>query len=84
MSSPTPEASRTPLHIGELIRAEVRRQRFPVTVLAGRLCCDRTNIYKIFARQSIDTDLLRRISAALDHDFFADISGIPLHDRSEV
>ena len=42
--------------------------------LARKINCDRTNIYKIFQRPSIDTALLSRISKALDHDFFADLS----------
>lgn len=43
--------------------------------LAKKINCDRTNIYKIFQRPSIDTELLARISKALDYDFFLDLSG---------
>ena len=42
--------------------------------LAKKNNCDRTNIYKIFQRPSIDTALLSRISKALEHDFFVDLS----------
>ncbi len=38
--------------------------------LAEQLSTDRTNIYKIFRKASIDTALLLRISAALGTDFF--------------
>jgi hypothetical protein len=57
------------MHLGKLIRAELRRQEREVTWLANKLCCDRTNIYKIFSRKSIDTDLLFRISEVLDFNF---------------
>lgn len=38
------------------------------------MCCNRQNVYDIFRRESIDTSLLSRISAALGHDFFKDLS----------
>jgi hypothetical protein len=58
------------MHIGLLIKGELARQKRGVTWFAGELYCDRTNIYKIFRRKSIDTDLLLRISAVLNHNFF--------------
>jgi hypothetical protein len=60
------------IHIGSLIRSELRRQRRPAAWLAQEICCDRTNVYKILRKGSIDTELLCRISVALSHDFFAD------------
>ena len=62
------------LHIGQMVEAELRRQERTVSWLARQLCCDRRNVYDIFSRPSIDTTLLLRISSALRHDFFADIS----------
>ena len=59
-----------PPHIGQLIRQEVERQGLTVVALARKLSCSRTNIYKIFDRQSIDTDQLLRISTLLHTDFF--------------
>lgn len=41
-----------------------------VTWFANKLYCDRTNTYKIFKRQSIDTELLLRISQVLHVNFF--------------
>jgi len=58
------------IHIGKLIERELRRQERPVSWFARKLYCERTNIYDIFKRQSIDTDMLLRISAVLNHDFF--------------
>lgn len=50
--------------------------------LAERINCNRRNIYDIFQRPSIDTELLMRISKALDHDFFADISRLVKEEES--
>ena len=41
---------------------------------AAQLHCDRRNIYRIFAKDNIDIQLLGRISEILSHDFFADLS----------
>ncbi|MBE6287678.1 MAG: XRE family transcriptional regulator [Mediterranea massiliensis] len=58
------------LHIGKAIEMELHRQERSVTWFANKLFCDRTNVYKIFKKQSIDTELLLRVSAILKHDFF--------------
>ena len=57
----------------ELKVSETEKRRAP-SWLAKKINCDRTNIYKIFQRPSIDTELLSRISKALEHDFFLDLS----------
>lgn len=62
------------IHIGKRIEEELRLQERSVTWFANKLYCDRTNVYKIFRKQSIDTELLLRISAILNHDFFTDYS----------
>ena len=58
------------VHIGHLIEQELRRQRRSVSWFARELYCDRTNVYKLFHKESIDTMLLYRISVVLSHDFF--------------
>lgn len=60
----------TMIHIGQLIEAELHRQERTVTWFANKLYCDRTNVYKIFRKQSIDTELLLRISHILNYNFF--------------
>ena len=45
-----------------------------VVSFAEQLSCSRANVYKIFDKKSIDTDMLMRISAILHYDFFAAIS----------
>lgn len=58
------------IHIGKLIEQVMHSQGRSPSWLARQLYCDRTNIYKIFKRDSIDTALLQRICKALDYDFF--------------
>lgn len=59
------------IHIGKLIEEELHRQERSVTWFANKLCCERTNVYSIFKRESIDTALLLRISCVLHRNFFA-------------
>lgn len=60
-----------PIFIGKIIEEELRRQERTVTWLSRKIHCDRRNIYDIFSRSSIDTDLLYKLSLALNKDFFA-------------
>lgn len=62
------------LHIGNLIRAKLAERGRTVIWLARQMPCSRTNVYKIFDRQSIDTATLWRLSEILDYDFFAALS----------
>jgi len=62
------------IHIGQLIKTELERQERTPTWLAKKINCDRTNIYRIFERESIDTALLSRISTALNRNFFEELS----------
>ena len=58
------------IHIGNLIQKELRQQKRSFTWFAEQICCDRSNVYKIIQKKSIDTDLLQRISITLKKDFF--------------
>lgn len=62
------------IKIGQLIQEELSQQERSPSWLARKIHCDRTNIYKIFQRDSIDTSLLTQISEALGRDFFKDLS----------
>ena len=59
------------MHIGEIIRLTVKQQGLSTVWLARQLSCSRTNVYKIYAQHSLDTNTLRRISIILKTDFFA-------------
>ena len=58
------------IHIGQLIKQEMQKQGRKSSWLAKELNCTRYNVYKIFERRYIDTDLLLRISFLLKVDFF--------------
>lgn len=58
------------IHIGSLIEQILHQQGRSVTWFATQLCCTRSNVYKIFNKQTIDTQLLWRISCILHYDFF--------------
>ncbi len=62
---------KTCIHIGKEIHDELLRQEQSVQWLSQQLGCNRTNIYNIFVRESIGTELLLKISVALHKDFFA-------------
>ena len=58
------------IHIGRIIHEELKRQERTPAWLAKKINCDRTNIYHIIVRKSIDTALLMKISVALQVNFF--------------
>lgn len=60
--------------IGLLIKEELEKQERSISWFARKLSCDRSNIYRLFQKDSIDTGLLARISILLNHDFFSDLS----------
>lgn len=72
MDAPINTSPNSDIHIGQLIKDELERQERSVSWFARKLYCDRSNIYKIFKRSTIDTELLMRISVVLNHDFFSD------------
>lgn len=63
-----------PIHVGRMIEDELRRQDKTVAWLARSICHERSSVYKIFSRKSVDVYLLLKISVLLNHDFFLDIS----------
>ena len=60
------------LHIGKMISAELKAQGRTVTWFAKAIHTDRSNVYKIFSKESIDLKLLVRISKILHHNFLQD------------
>ena len=57
------------IHIGRIIEGVFHEQGRSPSWFADQLHCDRTNVYNIFKRESIDTALLVRISNILQHNF---------------
>ncbi|MBO4738091.1 MAG: helix-turn-helix transcriptional regulator, partial [Bacteroidales bacterium] len=60
-------------HIGHLVKAVFDESGLTVAEFAKRIHCERTNVYKIFNRYTIDVALLVKISQALQHNFFVDV-----------
>ena len=58
------------IFIGKIIEEELRNQERSEVWLSRKLNCNRTNVYKIFNRTSIDTELLLKISNILKRDIF--------------
>lgn len=57
-----------PTAIGKKIEKELRRQGIKITAFAVRINCTRNNVYSIFKRQSVNTELLNKIAAVLNVD----------------
>lgn len=71
------------ISIGAKIRQRLDEKGETVVWLARRLSCSRTNVYKIFEKQDLDTGLLLRISTVLEHDFFQYYSKEYRHLKAE-
>ncbi len=61
-------------NIGSQIESMVRKQQINITAFAEMISCSRKNVYDIFQRNSIDIELLARISKVLRHNFFKDVA----------
>lgn len=59
------------IHIGNLIRDELRRQGKTNQWLADQLSVERSTVQRLFNKPSIDTQQLLRISKVLDKDMFS-------------
>lgn len=57
-------------HIGQMIKVVLKSRHLSGAWLATRLGCDRTNVYKMFKKSTIDTQLLLKVSVILEYDFF--------------
>jgi DNA-binding XRE family transcriptional regulator len=61
------------LHIGQLIKTVFDDSGMTVSEFARQIHLERSTVYSIFERQSIDSMLLVRISLVLKHNFLSDI-----------
>ncbi len=60
------------IHIGKRIKAKLKEQGRTSVWLAAQIPCSPNHLYKVYAKPSINTDLLKRISRILDYNFFED------------
>ncbi len=56
--------------LGEVIRLKIRDDKRSAKEICAELGMTRGNLDKIYKKDSINSDLLARISVLLDHDFF--------------
>ena len=61
------------IHIGSIIKQKVIENSMSVKEFADKINCDRTTVYDIFKRKSIDVDRLMKISEVLKYDFLSEI-----------
>ena len=64
------ETNESNIHIGQLIHEQLRKDQRSVGWLAREIHCTRNNVYKIFNKPSLDSDLVLRISNAMNFNFF--------------
>ena len=62
------------MHIGNRIKEVMKQQGRTVSWMVFQIHCERTNVYNIYKRKTIDTGLLVQISLILGHNFFADLA----------
>jgi len=62
------------IHIGKRIREVASERNVSAPELAEALSCTRKHIYKIFQKDSLNSELLMNFSKALRYDFFAEYS----------
>ncbi|MEO6883518.1 MAG: hypothetical protein ABI199_05795 [Bacteroidia bacterium] len=58
------------VNIGKIVEEQFEKSGFSVTEFGKRIHTTRENVYNIFRRKSMDSDLLQKISETLNHDFF--------------
>jgi hypothetical protein len=58
------------LHIGKLIYQKLKEDGRAASWLANKMHCDRSVVYRIFQKPTIDISQLLRICMILDFDFF--------------
>ena len=58
------------IHIGQLIRTQLKVDERSVSWLAREIGCSRKHLYKVFRKPSLDGELLLSISLAMNFNFF--------------
>ena len=63
-----------PMHVGKHIKEIVEKQGRRPSWLARQLHTVRPNVYNIYRRESLDSELLQRLSVILGHNFLKDLA----------
>ncbi|MDL2241650.1 helix-turn-helix domain-containing protein [Bacteroidales bacterium OttesenSCG-928-L03] len=61
------------IHIGSIIKQKLRESELSPKEFAELINCDRTTVYDIFKRKSIDVERLIKISQVLNYNFIEEI-----------
>lgn len=61
------------LHIGRLIKEVFDASGMSISTFADKLNKERTDVYSIFKRRTMDFELLQRVSEVLNHNFLDDV-----------
>jgi len=61
------------IHIGSIIRKILTEKSMTIAEFACKIHRERTTVYDIFERKSIDVDLLIKISKVLNYDFIHEV-----------
>lgn len=67
-----------------MVKRELKAQGRTVVWLARTINMERSSVYKIFERNTLDVGLLIRISLVMDHDFFQDVSNKIQENYDEI
>lgn len=60
-------------HIGHLIKAAFDESGMTISEFARQIHLERTTVYSLFERQSVDSIQLAKISLVLKHNFLSDV-----------
>ena len=58
------------IHIGNIIKDKLEHKKISITQFAEDINCTRRNVYKIFNKSNIDTELLLRVNEAIGENLF--------------
>ena len=58
------------IHIGHLIREQLKADQRSASWLAREIGCSRNHVYKVFKKSSLEADLILKISIAMNFNFF--------------
>lgn len=61
------------IHIGSIIKKKVEESKMSIAEFAEKIYCDRTTVYDLFKRSSIDIERLIRISKVLEYNFLVKV-----------
>lgn len=61
------------IHIGSLIKQKLEDSSLTISQFAARINCDRTTVYDIFKRKSVDVERLLLISEVLHYNFLWEV-----------